>query len=217
MIHMLKNHKLTLLIIILIQLASPLSSVADEGIEDKIHITGSHNQLNAVIDDARNITTRLRRKERVLWEDSNGYLAAVLTNDRFYVVSTTSGSWKEFHLKSEEAESAIVTLSPFIAVLATGDRAVGYNISMNSFFETRLPIHNELITAEAGKHVAVVVTTGKLFGIRKSASSFTEMRLGISEVVEDVDVTSNKVVVRTSDRLLSFVADDPAWTEYTLK
>jgi hypothetical protein len=215
MTRMLNNLHLSI-IVFLILLAPPLSSNADQEVQDKIYISELNGQLNAVIDGAKNSTTRLGPKEGVLWEDSSGYLGAVLTNDRFHVVSTTSGSWKEFHLKSEEAEQAKVSLSPYIALLVTGDRAVCYNISTHNFFETKLPIGAELIAAEAGRYIAVVVTTDKLFGIRKGSSSFTEMRLGIDESVEDVDVTSNKVVVRTSSRLLSLVADDTEWTEFKL-
>jgi hypothetical protein len=216
MIAMLKYQRLAVFAIFLILLTPPVSSVADEVIEDKIYITESDSELNAVIEGTRNTTARLGPKEDVLWKDSIGYLGVVLTNDHFYVVSTTSDSWKAFRLKPEEAESAKVSLSSNIAILATGDRAVCYNISMNNFFEIRLPVRTALIAAEAGKHVAVVATTGKLFGIRKGSSSFTDIRLGVGEVVRDVDITDNKVVVRTSDRLLSFVADDTAWMEYRL-
>ncbi|WP_316365561.1 hypothetical protein [Candidatus Thiodiazotropha sp. CDECU1] len=214
--HTPKKQPFALLIVSLVLLAAVLSSNADETIEDKIYISESESKLNAVIEGANSTSIRLRPKESVLKADSNGHLGAVLTNDRFYVVSTTSGSWKEFRLKPEEAEVATLSLSPYIALLATGDRAIGYNISTNSYFETRLPIREELIAAESGRYVAVVATTGKLFGIRKGSSSFTEIRIGVREIVEDIEVTANKVVVRTSDRLLSFVADDPMWTEHRL-
>jgi hypothetical protein len=216
MIRMLNNLQLSAVLAFLILLLPPLTSSADEEVQDKIFISELNGELNAVIDGAKNSTTRLGPKEGVLWEDSSGYLGAVLTNDRFYVVSTTSGTWKEFPLKSQEAEQAKVSLSPYIALLATDDRAICYNISTHSYFETKLPVGAELIAVEAGRYIAVVVTTDKLLGIRKGSSSFTEMRLGIDEAVENVDVTSNKVVVRTSDRLLSLVADDTKWTEYKL-
>lgn len=211
-----KQQRLALLIAFLILLYLPVSSSAEEEIEDRIYITESNSKLNAVIGSATNLTVRLRPKESVLWQDSVGYLAAVLTNSRLFVVSTTSGSWKEFRLKPKEADNAKVSLSPYIALLTTTDRAVCYDISTNGFFETRIPVRTELIAAEADRYIAVVVTTGKLIGIRKGASSFTDVRLGSGEVVEDVDVTASKVVVRTSDRLLSLVADDSEWMEHKL-
>jgi hypothetical protein len=198
-------------------IVTPLYANADEEVENKIYVTESDSKLNAVIEGAGNTTIRLKPKEQVLWKDASGYLGAALSSDRFYVVSTTSGAWKEFRLKPQEAEGATASLSPFIAVLATNDRAVCYNISMNSFFEIRLPVRSELVAVKAGKHVAVVATTDKLFGIRKSSSSFTDARLKVGERVSEIDVTANKVVVRTSDRLLSFVADDTEWSEYKLK
>jgi hypothetical protein len=214
MIIMSKYQRFFISIALLILFAPPVTSNADEEIEDKIYITESDSKLNAVIEGATTTTVKLRPKESVLWEDSSGYLGAVLTNNRFYVVSTTSGSWKAFPLKPKEADKVKVSLSPYIALLVTDDRAVCYNISTNGFFEIRLPIRTELVAVQADKYIAVVVTSGQLIGIRKGSSSFTDVRLGSGEVVEDVDVTSSKVVVRTSDRLLSLVADDSAWMEY---
>ncbi|MES9969053.1 MAG: hypothetical protein ABW092_03405 [Candidatus Thiodiazotropha sp.] len=211
-----KKQPQALLITLLFLLLPAISANADELIEDKIYITESEGKLNAVIEGASSTTARLGPNETVLKVAADGYLGAVLTDDRFYVVSTASDAWKEFRLKPQETEDAILSVSPYIALLATADRAIGYNISTHNFFDARLPIREELITAQAGRYVAVVATTSKLFGIRKGSSSFAEMRLGVREVIEDIDVTANKVVVRTSDRLLSFVADDPAWSEYRL-
>lgn len=199
------------LIVFFIGIGLPIFSNAEDDIEDLIYIAQSGAKITAVISGVKSSTLRLKPKEEVLWSDSSGNLGAVLTDHSFYVISVSSGSWIRIRLSSDEAETATVSLSPFIVLLATDNRAIGYNISSNSFFETRLPIREIRNTVESGKNVAVLVLSGKIYGIKANSSSFTEVRLKIGEIVEDVLVTENKVTVRTTDRLLTFVSKGSKW------
>ncbi len=197
-------------------LTSTISSNAEEVIEDLVDIAESKSKVIAIIEGKRTIPVNLRQSEKVLWSGSRGNLGAFLTDSRFFVISTTSSAWQVLRLKLDEPEKAIASLSPFMALLVTGDRAIGYSASTDRFIETRLPLHDELITAETGRYVAVVITSSRVFGLGAESSSFTEVRLRIKETVEDVKVTFSKVTVRTSDRLLSFAVNSSTWKEHRL-
>ncbi len=193
-----------------------MCSHAEEEIEDLIDIAESNGKIIAIIRGIKTVSFDLRSKEKVLWSDSNGYLGAFLTNYRFFVISTSSGAWQVLHLKSDEPGKAIASLSPYIALLATEDRAIGYDASSNQFIETQFPLHDELLVAETEKYVAVVITSSRAFGLAAKSSSFIEVRLRIRETVEEVKVTSSKATVRTSDRLLTFIASGSTWREHRL-
>jgi len=203
-------------LIFFIVLAYTISSNAEEVIEDLIDIAESKNKVIAVIEGKRTIPVTLRQNEKVLWSGSRGNLGAFLTDSRFFVISTTSGSWHGLRLNLDEPDEAVASLSPFMALLVTGDRAIGYSASTDKFVEARLPLFDELVTAKTGRYVAVVITSGRALGLGVNSPSFIEVRLGIKETVEDIKITLNKATVRTSNRLLSFVADAFTWKEHRL-
>ena len=84
----------------------------------------------------------------------------------------------------------------------------------NRFIETQLPIHDELLAAEAEKYVAVVITSSRAFGFAAETSAFTEILLGLRETIEEIKITSSKATIRTSDRLLTFEASGSTWNEH---
>ena len=214
---MFRCRKTLIALIFFIILSYTIFSNAEEVIEDLIDIAESKSKVIAIIEGKRSISVTLRPSEKVLWSDSSGNLGAFLTDSRFFVISTTSGAWYGKRLKLDEPEKAVASLSPFMALLVTGDRAIGYSASTDKFIETRIPLYDEQIAAETGRYIAVVITSGRAYGLGVKSSSFIEVRLGIKETIKEVKVTFNKATVRTSDRLLSFVADGFSWKEHRLK
>jgi hypothetical protein len=196
--------------------APTISSYAEEEIEDLIDIAESNSKIIAIIEGRKTISSDLRIDEKVLWSGSKGYLGAFLTNKRFSVISTSSGAWQVLPLRLDEAEKGVASLSPYIALLVTGDRAIGFDAASNRFIETRLPIHDELLAAEAEKYVAVVITSSRVFGLAAEASAFIEIRLRVRETIEAIKITWSKATVRTSDRLLTFEARGATWHEHRL-
>jgi hypothetical protein len=213
---MLKRQKIHTILIFLFIMAFTIPSNAEEEIEDLIDIFESNSKIVAVVKGKKTISFDLSANEKVLWSASKGYLGAFLTNNRFFVISASSGNWKYLWLRPDESEEAITSLSSYIALLVFEDRAIGYDASSNQFIETQLPLHDERLVVETGRHVAVVITSSRAFGLATKSSSFTEVRLRIRETLEDVKVTSNKVTVRTSDRLLSFTTKSSIWYEHGL-
>jgi len=181
-------------------LASTICSYAEEEIEDLVDITESNSKIIAIIEGGKTISFDLRPNEKVLWSGSKGYLGAFLTNERFFVISTSSDAWQALPLKLDESEKGVASLSPHIALLVTGDRAIGFDAASNQFIETQLPIHDELLAAEAEKYVAVVITSSRAFGLAAETSAFSEIPLRVRETIEAI-----KIKMSASSAIFSFL------------
>jgi len=213
---MLRGRKFLISIICLSIFASTISSYAEEEIEDLIDIAESKGKIIAIIEGRKTITFDLRPNEKVLWSGSKGYLGAFLTDQHFFVISTSLDAWQALPLRLDESGKGVASLSEYIALLVTRDRAVGFDATSNRFIETQLPIHDELLAAEAEKYVAVVITSSRAFGLAAESSAFTEIFLRVGETLEAIKLTSSKATVRTSDRLLTFEASGSPWNEHRL-
>ena len=213
---MLRCRKFLIIIVSLSILVSVISSYAEEEIEDLIDIVESNSKIIAIIEGRRTITFSLRPQEKVIWSGSKGNLGVFLTDLHFFVISSSLDNWQALPLNIGESEKGVVSLSPNIALLATGDRAVGFEASTNRFIETQLPIHDELVTAKAERYVAVVITSSRAFGLALESSNFTEFAFRIGETIETIKLTNSKATVHTSDRLLTFENSAMTWKEHKL-
>ena len=193
-----------------------ISSYAEEEIEDLIDITESKSKIIAIIEGSRTVTFNLRPNEKVLWSGAKGHLGVFLTDQHFFVISTSLEAWQPLPLRLDESGKGNVSLSPYIALLVTGDRAVGFDVSSSRFVETQLPIHDELLAAEAERYVAVVITSSRVFGLGAETTAFNEITLRKNETIETLKLTYNKATVRTSDRLLTFESSGTTWKEHRL-
>ena len=213
---MLRCRKFLISIICLFIFGFTISSYAEQEIEDLIDIAESKGKIIAIIEGRKTITFDLRPNEKVLWSGSKGYLGAFLTDLNFFVISTSLNSWQALPLRLDESGKGVASLSEYIALLVTKDRAVGFDATASRFTETQLPLHDALIAAEAERYVAVVITSSRAFGLAAESSAFTEIRLRSRETIEAIKITSSKATVRTSDRLLTFEATGSTWNEHRL-
>jgi len=213
---MLRCQKFLISIICLSIFASTISSYAEEEIEDLIDIAESKGKIIAIIEGRKTITYDLRPNEKILWSGSRGYLGAFLTDLHFFVISTSLNAWQALPLRLDESGKGVASLSPYIALLVTGDRAIGFDATSNRFIETQLPISDELLAAEVERYVAVVITSSRAFGLAAETSAFIEIHLRIRETIEAIKLTYSKVTVRTSDRLLTFETSGAKWKEHRL-
>ena len=213
---MLRCRKFLISVICLSIFASTISSYAEGEIEDLIDIAESKSKIIAIIEGRKTITYDLRPNEKVLWSGSKGYLGAFLTDQHFFVISTSLNAWQALPLRLDESGKGVASLSPYIALLVTKDRAVGFDATYNRFIETLLPIHDELLAAEAERYVAVVITSSRAFGLAAESSAFTEIHLRVGETLEEIKLTYSKATIRTSDRLLTFEASGLPWKELRL-
>ena len=213
---MLRCPKFLISIICLSIFASTISSYAEEEIEDLIDIAESKGKIIAIIEGRKTITYDLRPNEKILWSGSRGYLGAFLTDLHFFVISTSLNAWQALPLRLDESGKGVASLSPYIALLVTGDRAIGFDATSNRFIETQLPISDELLAAEVERYVAVVITSSRAFGLAAETSAFIEIHLRVRETIEAIKLTYSKVTVRTSDRLLTFETSGAKWKEHRL-
>ena len=190
---------------------------AEEEIEDLIDIYESNGKIIAVLEGKKSVSYNLQANEKVLWSDSKGHLAAFLTRQHFFVISTSTGTWQILQLNSSASNNRVAVLSPYIALLVTsGDRVNGFDAISNRFIEARLPLNDELLFTKAEKYVAVVATASKVFGLAAGTMYFSEIPLGVRETVETIKITSSKATIHTSHRLLSFEAKGSRWSEHRL-
>jgi hypothetical protein len=210
---MLRYRKFLISVICLSIFASTISSYAEGEIEDLIDIAESKGKIIAIIEGRKTITFDLRPNEKVQWSGSRGHLGAFLTDQHFFVLSTSLNAWQALPLKLDESGKGVASLSPYIALLVTKDRAVGFDATSNRFIETLLPLQDELIAAKVERYVAVVITSSRVFGLAAESTAFTEINLRMSETIEKIKLTYSKATVRTSDRLLTFEASGLPWQE----
>ncbi len=189
---------------------------ASDETEDLIDIIDSNSKIIAVVEGKRSVSFRLPPNEIIQWSSAKGNLGAFLSNRHFFVVSTSTSGWQRLPLRPGESTNRVAVLSPNIALLIDGDRALGFSTPSNRFIETRLPFYDQLFSVKADKYVAVVIMSSKAFGFFPGASHFSEIRLGVQEVVKDVKITSSKVTIRTSHRILTFRAGNSNWSEHRL-
>ncbi len=211
-----KFRKIIAIPIYLSILASAICAYAQEDIEDLIDIFESNGEIIAVIEGQKTITCNLRPREEVLWSGSDGYLGAFLTNKHFFIISTSSNAWHVLPLRLDESQNAVASLSQYIALLVTKNRAIGFDAATNQFIETQLPIRDELVKAKAQDHVAVVITSGRAFGLAAKSSAFKTISFRIRETINGIKTTSSKATIHTSDRLLIFESTDATWKEHRL-
>jgi hypothetical protein len=213
---MLRYRKCLIIPVCLTILAFAINALAEEDVEDQIDIAESSGKIIAIVEGKRTISTDLRPDEQVLWSGARGDLGAFLTSLHFFAIATASDAWQTFSLRLDESDKGVVSLSPYIVLLVTGDRAIGFDAATNRFIETQLPFHDELLTAKAEKYVAVVITSSRAFGLAAESAAFSEIPLRVRETVKDVKTTSRKAILRTTDRLLTFESTGTAWKEFRL-
>ena len=190
-----------------------ISSYAGDEIEDLIDIAESNSKIIAIIEGKKKVTYNLRPNEKVLWSGSRGHLGVFLTDVQFYVISTFRNSWHALPLKLSESGKVMASISPYIALLVTEDRAIGFDSTSNRFIQAQLPIHDELVANKVERYVAVVITSSRAFGFALGSSAFVEIILLKGETIESMKLTFRKATVRTSDRLLSFEVSGSTWSE----
>jgi hypothetical protein len=156
-----------------------------------------------------------------LWLDSDGYIGALLTNERFIAISLSSSGWLEKPLKSKEAYDGSPILSPTLALLVTKERVIGFDAIAHRFIEQSLRLDEEFVAAEANDYVAAVISSRRALGRRalglaSGGSAFSEIRFRTSETFQSIRTKSQVITVRTSWRILTFGASSPSWSEVRL-
>jgi hypothetical protein len=193
-----------------------IPSNSKDDIEDLVYIEQADRKIIAIRDGIPAAPFELRSKEEVLWLDSDGYIGALLTNERFIAISLSSPGWLETPLRSKEAYDGGPILSPTLALLVTKERVIRFDAISHRFIEQSLRLDEEFVAAEANDYVAVVISSRRALGLASGDSGFREIRFRTSETFQSLKTTPQVVTVRTSWRILTFGASSPSWSEVRL-
>jgi hypothetical protein len=203
-------------VVTLATLSYAIPSNSKNDIEDLVDIEQVDKKIIAIRDGIQTAPFELRSKEKVLWLDSDGYIGALLTNERFIAISLSSPGWLETPLRSKEAYDGSPILSPTLALLVTKERVIHFDAISHRFIEQSLRLDEEFVAAEANDYVAVVISSRRALGLASGDSGFREIRFRTSETFQSLKTTPQVVTVRTSWRILTFGASSPSWSEVRL-
>jgi len=203
-------------LVILATLLYAIPSNGKDDIEDLVYIEQADRKIIAIRDGIPATPFELRSKEEVLWLDSDGYIGALLTNERFIAISLSSPGWLETPLRAKEAYDGSPILSPTLALLVTKERVIRFDAISHRFIEQSLRLDEEFVAAEANDYVAVVISSRRALGLASGDSGFREIRFRTSETFQSLKTTPQVVTVRTSWRVLTFGASSPSWSEVRL-
>ncbi len=202
---------ISIIMIFAVVLAWTVPLKSEDYIEDLIDIQELDGDVIA-IREGREIIFDLSSREEIRWSGSRGHIGAVLTDSRFLAITTSSKDWHEISLKERESQEGITALSPYLALLVTGDRAIGFDSKNNRFIVLRRPPNEEFIEFEVNKYVAVVVSSRYAFGLALGGKYFNKVPFRANENFKTLKTTSRFATIRTTKRVLTFRASDSLWT-----
>ena len=215
-VHLLPFRIILTFVVTLATLLYAIPSNSKSDIEDLVDIEQVDRKIIAIRDGIQTAPFELRSKEEVLWLDSDGYIGALLTNERFIAISLSSSGWLETPLRSKEADDGSPILSPTLALLVTKERIIGFDAISSRFIQQSLGLDEEFVAAEANDYVAAVISSRRALGLASGGSGFSEIRFRTSEIFQTIRTKSQVITVRTSWRILTFGAASPSWSEVRL-
>jgi len=159
------------------------------------------------------IAQNLELGEEVQWYGTQGAIGIVLTDRRILAVAANSGSFQEVRYRRGESAPGEALLGDRVAIVATSERAVGFDGGSGNLIEYRFGPQESLVTASTGANVVVVVTDRKLLGLSPFVGGFFPTPLFVRERIERINPSPNLVTVQTDHRYLTFRSDSTIWTE----
>ncbi len=201
--------------------AQPLGeapAVDEVPLEDVLEIVILERELLAI--DARSggqTRIGLRLEEQLLWSGSRGKVGVALTDQRVLAVATGSAAWQQSGWRRVEGPPQGVLLGDRVAVLATGERAIGFDGESGNLVEVDLGPGELVLDLRAGANAAVVVTDRRALGLSPRRGGFFSANIGVKEQVASVTAGANLATVTTDRRLLIFRAPSGSWEERNLE
>ncbi|HXK21490.1 MAG TPA: hypothetical protein VMS55_02315 [Myxococcota bacterium] len=159
------------------------------------------------------IAQNLELGEQVYWHGAQGAVGIVLTDRRILAIAANSGSFQEARYGRGESAPGEVLLGDRVAIMATSQRALGFDGGSGNLIEYRFSPQESLVTTGTGANVVVVVTDRKLLGLSPFVGGFFTTPLFVRERVERISPSPNLVTVQTDHRYLTFRSDSTIWTE----
>ena len=205
---------LTLLLLLPLRAGSQMPPVDPRvPLGDLLELVFEQNSVIAFDAQGGSLSENLEIGERVHWHGTQGAVGVVLTDRRVLAVAANSGAWQEARYGRSESPPGSALLGERVAIVATSDRAVGFDGGSGNLIEYRFGPQESLVTARTGANVVVVVTDRKLLGLSPFVGGFFTTPLFVRERVEKISPSPNLVTVTTDRRYLVFRSDTGVWTE----
>jgi hypothetical protein len=178
-----------------------------------LELVFEENSVIAFDAQGGSIAQNLELGERVYWHGAQGAVGVVLTDRRILAVAANSGSFQEARYGRGESGPGEALLGDRVAIIATSERAIGFDGGSGNLIEYRFGPQESLVTTRTGANVVVVVTDRKLLGLSPFVGGFFSTPLFVRERVERINPSPNLVTVQTDHRYLTFRSDSTIWTE----
>lgn len=180
---------------------------------DLLELVFERREVIAFGAEGGSLAERLEVGEQVQWHGTQGAVGVVLTNRRVLAVAAISASWQEMRFERAERPPGEALLGDRVALIATSERAFGFDGGSGNLIEYRFGPQESLVATRTGANVGVVVTDRKLLGISPFVGGFFTTSLQVRERLEKINPGPNLVTVTTDRRYLVFRSDSTIWTE----
>ena len=179
---------------------------------DLVDVQFVDGEIIGIRDGSRATRSRLQKGERIQWMDARGTVGAVLTNRRFFAVSSTSAGWQEIRLAGDDG-TTYVELGANLLLCVTAKRILAFSGPSGVVSENRLFLRETIVTSGANEHVASVVTDRRAIGFSSGLTEGVESRFGVREQFQSLKTLATIATVRTTERLLVFRNSSGSWAD----
>jgi hypothetical protein len=179
---------------------------------DLVDVQFVDGEIIGIRDGSRATRSRLQKGERIQWMDASGTVGAVLTDRRFFAVSSTSAGWQEIRLDRDDGRP-YVELGANLLLCITQKRILAFSGPSGVVSENRLSGREMIVTSDANEHVASVVTDRRAIGFSSGLREGVEFRFGVREQFQSLKTLAATATVRTTERLLVFRNSSGSWAD----
>ena len=153
----------------------------------------------------------LQAREKVLFAESSGVIALVITNKRILAASTGSTEWEELVIGVHESLPISVHLGLGVAMVATDRRVIGITEGRRHFVSRQLAVREDIVDSLHDADIAVLVTDKRLIALSPITGTFSEEDVSLREKIERIAIGFDYATVTTNRRIVVFRAPRGTW------
>lgn len=196
----------------LLALTWTISANAQTATLDSVDVQFVDGEIVGIRDGSRATRFRLQKGEQIQWMDARGIVGGVLTDRRFFAVSSTSAGWQETRLDRDDG-TPYIELGANVLLCITQKRILSFSGPSGSVSVDRLSPHELITRSSANEHVASVVTDRRAIAYSSGRTSGVDFKFGVREQFQDLSTLATVVTVRTTERLLVFRHSSGSWAD----
>lgn len=199
-------------LVFLLALVCATAGAAPVATLDSVDVQFVDGEIVGIRDGSPATRRRLQKGERIRWMGARGVVAAVVTDRRFFAVSSTSAGWQEIRLDRNDG-APYVELGANVLVCITAKRILGFSGPVGVISEDRLLPGETILESGANEYVAVLVTDRRALGFSSGSAQPADVAFGVREQFESLKTLATTATVRTTERLVVFSHSSGDWTD----